>query len=200
MVAILTQPPPKPVPGWIACTYRTYKGKRFGPYYVRRWKFGRKLHKQYIKAEDLEYYRAACEASRDRRKEGQSIRRWLTNSMANLRYLEKMCRWEDENRLRQVDRNYCQRIKEEGYDIVGRPPTRRKITRQRAIVDGKDVVIQTVFELDGTTKTFVVPFVANMLNDPFEQIRKLMLDAWESVHGTKRRTNTTPNESGTLNT
>src|SRR5207344_2913498 len=107
MVAILTSPPPAPLPGWVACTYRTYKGKRSGPYYVRRWKTGTRVNKQYIKAEDVEYYRAACEANREKRKAGQSVGRWLTNTVANLRYLEKMYLWEEQDRLRPVDLAYA---------------------------------------------------------------------------------------------
>jgi len=177
MVSILTQPPPAPLPGWVACSYRTYNGKRSGPYYVRRWKTGRRVNKQYIKADEVEYYRAACEANRERRREGQYHRRWLTNCAANLSYVEKMCRWEDEDRVRQVDRDYCQRIREEGFDIAGRPPTRRRITFRHVLIAGVRMVVKTVFELDGSTKVFVVPYFSKPFENPLETMKR-MFDKW----------------------
>ena len=66
----------QPTRGWINCYYRTYKGKRPGPYYVRRLKVGKKLFKEYVKADQVEKIRAECQAHREGRKR---ISRFLNN-------------------------------------------------------------------------------------------------------------------------
>ena len=98
MVAILQQPPTL-VPqlaignqksamtrGWIQTTYRHYKGKKLGPYYVRRWKEGKRIFKEYIKFEDLERIRAECDAYRRQKEQGRMHGRWVTNVAGNLNY------------------------------------------------------------------------------------------------------------------
>src|SRR5689334_3869614 len=95
MVAIAVQPP-NSLPqsaignqksaidrGWIDTFYRTYKGKRLGPYYVRKWRVGRKIKREYIKAKDLESVKAQCEENKRRRLDriqaGKNENRFIDN-------------------------------------------------------------------------------------------------------------------------
>jgi len=82
---------------------------------------------------------------------------------------------------------YILRIRYEGPYITGRPRMRRTVTRQLVLVDGNRMIKKTIFELDGTTKVFMVPFVANFLTwaEQRERLEKMFFDAWEKYHGKK---------------
>lgn len=49
------------------------------------------------------------------------------------------------------------------------------------------MIVKTVFEVDGTTKVFMVPFVANFVIKPLEsfaeRFQKVAKEAWMAVHG-----------------
>src|SRR5579885_3078411 len=190
-----TQPQPTPPPGHINTFYRTYKGRRLGPYYVRRWKVGAKLHKQYIKPADLERAKAECQAYKEFKKKCRQTTQDLNNMLGNLDYMLRMCKWEDEGRLRPVDYAFMRRLKQEGFKIPGRPPTRRRVTRHIAQVGDKTYIVKTVFELDGTTKTFMVPFSVNRITMPIdeaiESLRAFALEAWVAFHGPSAEQHTT---------
>lgn len=89
--------------GWINCFYRTYKGKKLGPYFVRRWKVGRKLYKEYIKSEDLEQAKQEAADYKEKRKRQSATTRRLNNNIANLAYMVRMVAWEDQGRVRPQD-------------------------------------------------------------------------------------------------
>ena len=173
MTPSTTHQPPLTKKGWINTYYRYYKGKRLGPYYVRRWKLNGKLHKEYIKPDQVEEARAECQRHREAKKE---IVRWLNNTTTNLKYLERMIKWSDQGRLRPEDHAYIDRIQKEGYDIGGRPPLRKKIVRQFATYNGQTVIVKTVFELDGTTRSFMVPFFTNPFSRGFEIVTESLQD------------------------
>ena len=195
MVAIATQPPPavqSPTPkrGWVSTYYRNYKGKKLGPYYVRRWKVGKTLHREYVNAKDLERIQAECQAHREKKKREQGVSRWITNTWGNLEYLQRIAKWSEQGKLRPVDIAFFRRIQQEGYDIDGRPPIRRRVTRHIAKIAGQRMLVKTVFELDGTTKVFVAPLV---VKDPIterkaflDRLMKIGRDAWEAAHGHKK--------------
>jgi hypothetical protein len=57
-----------------------YKGKKLGPYYVRRWKIGKKLFKEYLKPKDVERVKPECQAHREGRKR-------VSNLLSNFEFL-----------------------------------------------------------------------------------------------------------------
>ena len=156
--------------GWISTFYRHYKGKKLGPYYVRHWKVGNKVRNQYIKPQDLERVRAECEAYRDRKRRGRVIARELYNLLGNLNYIDRMAKRAEKRELSEVDIAFLTRIEREGYKISGRPRARRRrITHRLVSIAGQTTIVKTVFEFDGTTKVFMVPFVLN----PREQFERM---------------------------
>jgi hypothetical protein len=172
--------------GWIQTTYRNYKGKKLGPYYVRRWKVGKTLHREYVNAKDLERIQAECDAHREKRKREQGVSRWITNTWRNLEYLQLIAKWSAQGKLRPVDVAFFKRIQQEGYDIDGRPPIKRRVTRHIAKIAGQRMLVKTVFELDGSSQVFVAPL---LVKDPIaekkallERIMKIGRDAWEAAH------------------
>lgn len=113
---------PAPLKGWVNCFYRRYKGKRLGPYYVRRWKVGRKTYKQYIKPQDYEKVRAQCEAHRKRQKERREGDKRTQNLLDNWDFLGRMLTQADKGkRVRQDQEDYIRRLHHEGMFITGRP-------------------------------------------------------------------------------
>ena len=126
MTVILTQPPLQPLRGWISKEFVTYNGRKLGPYFVRRWKVGGKLRREYVKFEDLERITAACQANRDKRKRQAETTRKLDNLIGNLNFLEKKANRLDRGiPLTDEDRAFIERIEKEGYEISGRPSLRR---------------------------------------------------------------------------
>jgi hypothetical protein len=126
MVAILNQPPPKPLRGWISTFKVRHNGKKHGPYHVRCFKVGRKVHKQYIKPKELDYYLAATQAYRDRRK------MWIAggikygNFLANHKYLWRMMKRLEKGPIEQEHADHIVRIHKHGCHVWGRPPLRKK--------------------------------------------------------------------------
>ena len=119
--------PNAPLRGWITTSYRTYKGKRLGPYHYRKWKVGNRTFKQYIKPADLEKTKAACRQNREeairKRAEG---RRWTT-FIDNAAFLGKMNATFDRNEQPRKDQaDYIVRLHHEGMFISGRPNYRLK--------------------------------------------------------------------------
>ena len=172
--------PQKPLKGCVNTFYRHYKGRRLGPYFVRRWKIGRKVYREYIKPADVERVRAACQAYRE-------SRRGINTFIDNFDFLGKMMnRFDKDKVVSPAMGNYILRLRREGMYISGRPPMRRKITRQLAYIDGEPMTIKTVFELDGTTKVFMVPFFTNRFRKrvkTFEEwLSEIANEAWNKAH------------------
>jgi len=83
------KPLPNMLPGAVCAQWRERGGKRYGPYYFRFWREGGRLHKQYIKREDVDAVRAACV----RHREEQAVRRRNhAERMQLLRGFEASCR------------------------------------------------------------------------------------------------------------
>ena len=182
-------PPGEPLRGWVAQYFRRYKGRKLGPYYVRRWKVGNKLRKEYIKPQDVERVRAECLAYREASQRKREGARKCNTFIDNYSFLGRMMnKYEKGKEPTRLEGEYILRLEREGMYITGKPRTRRKITRRYATIDGKPMIVTTVFELDGTTKVFMVPFVTNIA----EYLREIAKNAWESVHGKRNDEQLTP--------
>jgi hypothetical protein len=165
---------PATLKGCVNTFYRHYKGKKLGPYYVRRWKVGRKVYREYIKADQVERVKAACLAYREGRK-------GITKFLNNFDFLGKMMgRYDYGKPVTLAMEDYNRRLRIEGMYIDGRPPLRRRVTRTIAIIDGKQMIVKTIFELDGTTKTFMVPLFTK---HPMEHIKECLLKVWNEAFG-----------------
>lgn len=143
--------------GWINCFYKTYKGKKLGPYHVRRWKQHGRLYKEYIKPQDLERVKAECQAHKERKKKGSEISRWLNNTIGNLNYVDRMAKWAEQGRLRPEDKAFLTRIEQEGFAIDGRPKIRQNTFFCRVNISGKDFTIKHVLEPNGAIQTSITP-------------------------------------------
>ena len=194
---------PSPLkPGWINTYYRYYKGKKLGPYFVRRWKLNGKLHKEYVKPDQLEQVKAECQAHRQRALERRIVARQCRALIDNHIFLGKMYfGFEKGKEPNKLQAEYIVRLHHEGLYISGRPRYRRRIIRDYAVIAGRSVVIKTVFELDGTTKIFMVPFkikrtkaVANLWDTFFQGLRESIKDLWESVRSTRETESSPPNQ------
>jgi hypothetical protein len=188
--------------GWINTYYRNYKGKKLGPYYVRRWKENGKLHKQHIKCQDVERVKAECQAHRERQLERRIVGSQCKALIDNHILLGKMYfGFEKGKEPNKLQAKYLVRLHHEGLYITGRPPYRRRIIRDYAVIGGKSVVIQTVSELDGTTKTFLVPFkikrtksLAGLWDSFFDGLKESIQETWESLHGSSDTKTCPPNQ------
>jgi hypothetical protein len=60
---------PDALPGAVVPQYRTYKGRRLGPYWFRVWRSRGRIFKVYVPREQLEQVRSACAARRRERRE-----------------------------------------------------------------------------------------------------------------------------------
>ena len=126
MVAILNQPPPAPLKGWISKFKVNHEGKKFGPYHYRCWKTGQKVHKQYIKPKDLDYYLAACQAYRERKKIRSQKNKEIDNYISNSRYLGVMLDRLEKGPVEQEHVDFIRKIHKEGCNAQGRPLLRPK--------------------------------------------------------------------------
>src|SRR5262249_49786753 len=99
-------------------------------------------------------------------------------------WIARMVKWEDQGKVRPQDHAFVRRLETEGWEIDGRPPTRRTVTKEIVIVDGKQMIKKTILELDGTTKVFMVPFVSNFsqyrtwhdhVKDEIERLKAILL-------------------------
>ena len=117
-----------PLPGWVNTYYRYHRGKKLGPYHVRRWKVGPRLFKQYIKPSDLEKIKSACERYREKRKRQSAFAREYTLQESNLNYLLRLCKRLRRGALRQEDYAFALEIERNGYSIPGRPKLRASQT------------------------------------------------------------------------
>lgn len=80
---------PNTLPGAVCAQWRERDGKRYGPYYFRFWREGGRLHKQYIKRDDVEAVQAACTRHRE---EQAARRRNHAELMQMLRGFKASCR------------------------------------------------------------------------------------------------------------
>lgn len=83
------KPLPNTLPGSVCAQWRERGGKRYGPYYFRFWREGGRLHKQYVKRNDVDSVRAACQRHRE---EQQAQRQNHTELMRMLRQYKATCR------------------------------------------------------------------------------------------------------------
>jgi len=84
-----TKPLPNTLPGAVCAQWRERGGTRYGPYYFRFWREGGRLHKEYIKREDVDAVREACVRHRE---EQQERRRNHAELMQMLRQYKATCR------------------------------------------------------------------------------------------------------------
>jgi len=115
-------PNASPLQGWVVCSYRTYKGKKLGPYYFRKWKVAYRTHKQYIKPEDVERVKAACQVYREQQKQIKEGDRRCRIFIENWDFLGKMClRYQKGKKVTKEQEEYILRLHKEGMHITGRP-------------------------------------------------------------------------------
>jgi len=131
----VTGNPKPPIRGGVITAYRTYKGKRLGPYYFRKWKHNGKVYKEYIKPipspadgqemsrtdrlnAAVEKVRTACQEAKQKRKD---IYRLLDNHIFQGKMLDRFDRGKE---IRKDQADYIVRLHQEGMFIDGRPPYR----------------------------------------------------------------------------
>ncbi len=171
--------------GWVNCFYRYYKGKKLGPYYVRKWKVGRNVHKEYIKPADVERVKAQCQAYREMQRERKANRKRVSTFIDNWDYLGRMLNRYDTNKpVYPQHEAYIIRLHEEGMYITGRPRTRRHVKRHLAKIGGEEMIVTTTFELDGTTKVFMAPL---KINNPFDRLKEIFDQVVAEVFDGKKR-------------
>ena len=117
---------PQPLPGYVVTFYQHYKGNKLGPYYARHYIVRGKRKKQYIKKEDLERVRAACQAYREKIKTGKQIARDLRNTLGNINWLYRMSRRLEKRPIRPEDHAFAAMIEKHGISIPGRPKLRNR--------------------------------------------------------------------------
>jgi hypothetical protein len=139
MTSTLPSPPPTSSPqsaignqqsaiqnGWVETFYRSYKGRRLGPYHVRKWKAGNRVHREYIKPADVEKIKTACQTNREERKTRSEAGKREIIYVDNSRYLLRMMRKLDRDKpVRPEDALHIQKIHREGCYALGRPKLRR---------------------------------------------------------------------------
>ena len=87
---------PKMLPGavcvqWVRCgkpNCRCARGELHGPYYYRFWRENGKLHKTYVKREDLAEVQEACEARRRERRELRAAMQEFRDLLSIIRRIE----------------------------------------------------------------------------------------------------------------
>jgi len=121
----------KPQKGYVAEYYTTYKGRRLGPYYVRHYTVHGKRKKQYIKKENVERVRAACQAHRESKSRGRQIARNLDNIIGNLNWLDRMAKRLDKGAIKPEDHAFVEQIKRHGIATPGRT----KLKTKRSFMD-----------------------------------------------------------------
>ncbi len=152
--------------GWISKEYIPFKGKKLGPYYVRRWKQNGKLHREYIKAADLEKVKAACENHRQKRIAERQCSKELSTITGNLTYLLKMVKRSIKGLLRPEDQDHLAILESKGPTTPGRPPLR--LQRSTPLLGGFK---QPPVHKNEPTRDFMVPsvtknFTATNLQSP----------------------------------
>jgi len=180
--ALSPQPSKK---GWINTFYRHHNGKKLGPYFVRRWKHNGRLHKEYIKPKDVARVKAECDSYRSERKRRQEVAKreliYLDNHIFLARMNERFDKGKD---IPAPHANWIVRLHKDGCYTPGRPRLRRRIVRRFAGVDGEEKMVTTIYEVDGTTRAFMVPLITrNYLDRLGDQI----IAAWDTLVGPKTR-------------
>ncbi len=141
--------------GWITTYFRYHKGKKLGPYYIRRWKHNGKTFKEYIKLADLEKVKKACQANREKRQRQQ-----LTSLRCQclLRNFKLLChvqtRLDNDQFVRPDLARHVEYITRNGPFVPGCPPLRRR-------------------------RAFMAPF---SINDFLASLTKTINDAWQAAH------------------
>jgi len=114
------------LPGRVSTFFTFYKGRKLGPYYVRRWKEHGKPKKQYVKPKDLERIKEACARHRFKRNEISKNLHHATNIGKNITFLLAMHRRAKNGALRVLDILHIDRIEKNGMATPGCPPLRSK--------------------------------------------------------------------------
>jgi len=111
--------------GWLSPYFITQAGKRRGPYYVRCWKEKGKLRKVYVRLQDVNFVRAACERFRQRRRRQIHTSKWTNTVCANIAYLKRLGRKPVWKSVPKEDFEHVERIASIGIDAPGRPIVKR---------------------------------------------------------------------------
>jgi len=154
--------------GWISTTYRHYKGKRLGPYYFRKWKVGKKIHRQYVKPEDVERIRAECQAHREKQQTKREGTKQINRLLDNWDFLGRMYFQSECGKEARPDQAaYVVRLHTEGMYIIGRPRYRLR----KAFGVPLSANLATKFAsfkaelLQKITQAFGDPQITNSVND-----------------------------------
>ena len=114
------------LPGRVSAFFLNYKGRKLGPYYVRRWKEKGKAKKQYIKHEDLEQVQAACLRFKQDRNIKKARNLEVNNLIKNMAFMWHMkIRVKKGARLRIEDILHLGKIERSGMAISGAPKLRK---------------------------------------------------------------------------
>lgn len=151
-----------PLPGWINTYYRHHNGKKLGPYFVRRWKVGTRLYKEYVKPADLERVRAACLAHREKRQHQREANKKIHTLLGNWNYLGRIGQRLDKRQdIGQEHHEHIRLIAEQGMYVPGRPPlkTPRARTPHPFPFDklSKDQILSRIRANLKTAMRFMVP-------------------------------------------
>ena len=114
------------LPGRVSAFFLNYKGRKLGPYYVRRWKEKGKAKKQYIQHEDLEQVQAACLRYQQDRNIKKARNLEVNNLIKNMAFMWHMkIRVKKGARLRIEDILHLGKIERSGMAISGTPKLRK---------------------------------------------------------------------------
>jgi hypothetical protein len=131
MAAICAGAPAPDVPttslkGWVNTFYRHYRGKKLGPYHVRRWKENGHLHKQYIKPADVEKVRAQCQAHRDKTNYQRSLLKEFKTFKGNWNYYFRILKRLEKRDIALEHKTHLLKVHKQGFFVPNRPPLRRR--------------------------------------------------------------------------
>ncbi len=128
--------------GWVTSFYVRYGTKKLGPYYARTWKQNGKLKREYIKFEELEEVKAACQRHRERRQQLAKITRTYSQVAANLNFLFRMLKRSKRRKPRTDENHHLALLESQGLQVTTAPPIRRRRRRwntQRSVALPGDV-------------------------------------------------------------
>jgi hypothetical protein len=146
---------PTPLRGWVSTFYVIKGAARRGPYYVRCWKQGGKIHKEYIKHADLDRVRAACQLHREKRAAQSACQQETYRLIANLKYLNTLCKREIKGQVTPEDHAFVEQLEKLGYSIPGRPLLRKP---------------SNLATENQATPRFMVPLVTNFRSGPLPSL------------------------------
>jgi hypothetical protein len=101
-----------------------HKGRKLGPYFVRRWKENGKLHKQYIKPGDVEKIRARCEAYREERRRQHQMLDDFNTFKGNWNYYFRILKRLQKRNVEPEHHTHMRAIAVGDFFLPGRPNLR----------------------------------------------------------------------------